>query len=154
MKRRTLTVIFFTLALALNGCGQDRSEGMQDGTYTAQMSDYSFGWKEYVTITVKNGGITSTEYNAENASGFIKSWDNAYMNNMKSVTGTYPNEYTRYYAAQLTGQSTLPEIDMLSGASTSGGNFKKLAQSVVEQAIKGDSTIVFVESEPNAQAEE
>ena len=154
MKKRKLTVIFFTLALTLTGCGQKQSEGMQDGTYTAQMSDYSFGWKEYVTITVKNGGITATEYNAENASGFIKSWDNAYMNNMKSVTGTYPNEYTRYYAAQLTGQNSLPEIDMLSGASTSGGNFKKLAQSAVVQAIKGDSTIVYVDSEPDAEAEE
>ena len=75
------------------------------------------------------------------------------MNNMKSVAGTYPNEYTRYYAAQLTGQSTLPEIDTLSGASSSGGNFKKLAQSVVEQAIKGDSTIATVPSDPDAHGE-
>ena len=41
------------------------------------------------------------EYNAENASGFIKSWDNAYMQTMLHAQGTYPNEYTRSYANQL-----------------------------------------------------
>ena len=33
---------------------------------------------------VKGGSIVSVEYNAENPSGFIKSWDNAYMQNMLS----------------------------------------------------------------------
>ena len=154
MKKQFVILLLCVLfAMTFCGCGEKKTEGMQDGTYTAQMSDFSFGWKEYVTIAVKNGNITTTEYNAENASGFIKSWDNVYMNNMKSVAGTYPNEYTRYYAAQLTGQSTLPEIDTLSGASSSGGNFKKLAQSVVEQAIKGDSTIATVPSDPDAHGE-
>lgn len=147
MKRWRLAGIGMAAMLMLCACGGE-SEGMKDGSYTAQMSDYDFGWKEYVTINVNHGEITSTEFNAENASGFIKSWDNAYMNNMKPVSGTYPNEYTRFYAAQLTGQSDLPEIDVLTGATSSGDNFKKLAQAVVEQAIKGDSKVVYVESEP------
>lgn len=152
MKRWKIIGILLLLVFVLGGCGDAQPQtGMKDGTYTAQMTDFSFGWKEYVTITVKNGEIVATEYNAENPSGFIKSWDNAYMNNMKTVSGTYPNEYTRYYAAQLTGQKTVPEIDVLTGASTSGNTFKKLAQAVVEQAIKGDSTIVYVESETESE---
>ncbi len=119
---------------------------MQDGTYTAQMEEYSHGWREFVTITVKNGVIVTAEYNAENASGFIKSWDNAYMNNMKTVTGTYPNEYTRYYAAFLYNQKDVPEIDALTGASSSGANFKRLSEAVVNKAKQGDSSIAFVES--------
>lgn len=148
MKGWQITGIFLTLATVFTGCGdvEPRSQ-MQDGSYTAQMSDYSHGWKEYITITVKNGSITSTEYNAENASGFLKSWDNEYMNHMKPVSGTYPNEYTRYYAAQLTGQSSAPEIDTLSGATSSASNFRKLSLAVIEQAVKGDSTIVIVESD-------
>lgn len=152
MKIRKLTGTCLAVALIFFGCGKDTANTadttMQDGSYTAQMSDFSHGWKEYVTITVKNGAIVTTEFNAENASGFIKKWDNAYMQNMKSVTGTYPNEYTRYYAAQLTGQSELPEIDGLTGATSSGNNFKKLSKAVVEQAIKGDSQVVFVKTEP------
>lgn len=138
--------LFLACAFFLSGCGAEQAKGLQDGNYTAQMSEYSHGWREYVTITVKNGEIVSTEYNAENASGFIKSWDSAYMNNMKSKMGTYPNEYTRYYAAQLTGQKSAPEIELLAGATSSGGNFKKLALAVVEQAEKGDSALAVVES--------
>lgn len=147
MKKCKMAVLLLAFVFILGGCGAKGQEtGMQDGSYTAQMSDYSFGWKEYVTITVKNGEIVTTEYNAENASGFIKSWDNAYMNNMKSVSGTYPNEYTRYYAAQLTGQTSVPEIETLTGATSSGANFRLLAQAVVEQALAGDSTVAIVES--------
>lgn len=147
MRKWKMAGVLLMMVLVLGGCGEASMQiGMQDGSYTAQMSDYSFGWKEYVTITVKNGVIVTTEFNAENASGFIKSWDNAYMNNMKPVSGTYPNEYTRYYAAQLTGQSDMPEIEVMSGATSSGNNFQRLAQAVVERAFEGDSTIAVVET--------
>lgn len=147
MKYKIITGILVVSVLLLAGCGEKQdSSSMQDGTYTAQMEDYSHGWREFVTITVKNGVIVTAEYNAENASGFIKSWDNAYMNNMKTVTGTYPNEYTRYYAAFLYDQKDVPEIDALTGASSSGANFKRLSEAVVNKAKQGDSSIAFVES--------
>ena len=107
------------LVVLLAGCGKTE-EGLQDGYYTAQASEYNFGWKEYVTIMVKGGSIVSVEYNAENASGFIKSWDNAYMQNMLHSNGTYPNEYTR--------------------------SFQTLTVAVVEQARKGDSEVVLVDT--------
>ncbi|MCI8941003.1 MAG: FMN-binding protein [Dorea sp.] len=137
--------ILALLAMLFTGCG--KTEGLQDGYYTAQASEYSHGWKEYVTIMVKGGSIVSVEYNAENASGFIKSWDNAYMQTMLHVQGTYPNEYTRYYAAQLLEGQGEGEIDALSGATSSYGSFQKLAAAVIEQARKGDSEIVFVDTE-------
>ena len=95
---------------------------------------------------VKGGSIVSVEYNAENASGFIKSWDNAYMQNMLHSNGTYPNEYTRYYAAQLLEGQGEGEIDALSGASSSYSSFQKLSVAVVEQARKGDSVVVLVDT--------
>jgi len=144
MKQLKKVGLLLICMLILTGCGKEEESKMIDGTYTAQMADYSYGWREYVTITVKNNVIIAAEYNAENASGFIKSWDNTYMNNMKPVTGTYPNEYTRLYAAQLTGQSKAPTIDTVSGASRSGENFKRLSVAVVNQALKGDSTIAIV----------
>ena len=133
------------LAMLFAGCG--KTEGLQDGYYTAQASEYSHGWKEYVTIMVKGGSIVSVEYNAENASGFIKSWDNAYMQTMLHAQDTYPNEYTRYYAAQLLEGQGEGEIDALSGATSSYDSFQKLAAAVIEQARKGDSEIVFVDTE-------
>ena len=138
-----LLSLLMTAAL-LTACGGQA--GLQDGYYTAQMSQFSHGWKEYITILVKGGSIISVEYNAENASGFIKSWDNAYMQNMLHSNGTYPNEYTRYYAGQLLEGQGEGAIDAISGASSSHGTFQMLAQAVLEQARKGDSSIVTVEA--------
>lgn len=144
MKRILCSVLMALLLLPLAACGS--KAGLQDGYYTAQADQFSHGWKEYVTIMVKGGSIVSVEYNAENASGFIKSWDNAYMQNMLHAQGTYPNEYTRNYAGQLlAGQGEAP-IDALTGATSSHGSFQKLAAAVLEQARKGDSHTVFVDT--------
>ena len=142
--KRILTVFFCLLLMAsmLTACGGGTE--LQDGYYTAQASEFSHGWKEYITILVKGGEIISVEYNAENASGFIKSWDNAYMQTMLHSNGTYPNEYTRYYAGQLLEGQGEGNIDAISGATSSHESFQKLAQAVLEQARKGDSSVVIV----------
>ena len=126
----------------LGGCG--RNDKMKDGFYTAEMSDYSHGWKEYLCIMVKDGIIVYAEFNAKNQSGYIKAWDNAYMQNMVSVSGTYPNEYTRNYVAQLIEVQNPKNIDAISGASNSGSNFIKLATAVINQAIEGDAATIVV----------
>jgi len=137
----TLLIAAFTLS----GCGS--KETMEDGYYTAEMSDYSYGWKEYICILVKDNKIVSVEFNAKDSSGYIKAWDNAYMKNMYPVSGTYPNEYTRYYAAELIEQQNDSGVDTLSGASTSGNNFNRLVAAAIEQAKKGESDTVQVEAE-------
>ena len=145
MKRIKICILSFLLMAAfLTGCGDQT--GLQDGYYTAQAADFSHGWKEYITIMVKGGSIVSVEYNAENPSGFIKSWDNAYMQTMLHSNGTYPNEYTRYYANQLLEGRRDDDIDALSGATSSYGSFQKLSEAVLEQARKGDSDIVVVDT--------
>lgn len=143
MKRIAAVLLSMLLtASLLAGCGSRTS--LQDGYYTAQASEFVHGWKEYITILVKGGKIISVEYNAENASGFIKSWDTAYMQTMLHINGTYPNEYTRYYAGQFLEGQGQGKIDAITGASTSHGTFQILSQAVLEQARKGDSSIVVV----------
>ncbi|MCI9179199.1 MAG: FMN-binding protein [Lachnospiraceae bacterium] len=145
MKR--IVAIFLSLLLMmslLTACGDQPR--LQDGYYTAQAEEFNYGWKEYITILVKGGNIVSVEYNAENASGFIKSWDNAYMQTMLHSDGTYPNEYTRYYANQLLEGQGEGSIDAITGASSSHASFQILAQAVLEQARKGDSSIVFIDT--------
>ena len=144
MKRILRAVLLLVLMLSLTACGEQ--SGLQDGYYTAQASEFSHGWKEYITIMVKGGSIVSVEYNAENASGFIKSWDNTYMQTMLHAQGTYPNEYPRYYAGQLLAGQGEEKIDALTGATSSYGSFQKLAVAVIEQAKQGDSSIVIVDT--------
>ena len=144
MKRIWSLILVLLFLVSLTACTE--KTGLQDGYYTAQAAEFNHGWKEYITIMVKDGSIVSVEYNAMNASGFIKSWDNAYMQNMLHATGTYPNEYTRYYAGQLLeGQGEDP-IDALSGATSSFTSFGKLSEAVLEQAKKGDSGIMLVDT--------
>ena len=67
------------------------------------------------------------------------------MQTMRQGVGTYPNEYTRYYANQLLEGQGESGIDALTGATSSHGTFQVLAQAVLEQARKGDSSIVLVD---------
>lgn len=144
MKRMFSIVLILACMMSLTACGDQT--GLQDGYYTAQAAEFSYGWKEYITIMVKGGSIVSVEYNAENPSGFIKSWDNTYMQTMLHAQGTYPNEYTRYYAGQLLEGQGEGEIDALTGATSSWGSFQKLAVAVIEQARQGDSSIAIVDT--------
>ena len=144
MKRIFAILLSLLLTVSLvTACGNQAE--LQDGYYTAQVSEFSHGWKEYITILVKGGSIVSVEYNAENASGFIKSWDNTYMQTMLHANGTYPNEYTRYYAGQLLEGQGEGGINAIAGASSSHGTFQMLVQAVLEQARKGDSSIMLVD---------
>lgn len=144
MKRVLSLALICVLIMSLTACSEKTE--LQDGYYTAQASEFNHGWKEYITIMVKGGSIVSVEYNAENARGFIKSWDNAYMQTMLHSNGTYPNEYTRYYAGQLLEDQNEDEIDALTGATSSYTSFQKLSKAVLEQARKGDSSMVFVDT--------
>lgn len=136
-----ITSLFLT---ALTSCRA--GDKMKDGYYTAEMTDFSYGWKEYVCILVKNDKIVSAEFNAKNESGFIKAWDNEYMRNMEPVSKTYPNKYTREYVQQLIDGQKDTKVDMITGASSSGENFEKLVAAVIEQAKKGDSSVARVQS--------
>ncbi len=142
MRRRIIIPFLLTAMVLLSGCGADT---MKDGYYTAEMEEFSHGWKEYVCIQVKDNTIVSAEFNAKDASGFVKSWDNEYMRNMGLVDGTYPNRYTREYVKQLMEQQKDIKVELLTGATHSGDNFAKLVPAVIEQARKGDSNVVQVE---------
>lgn len=137
-----LVLCTFLCAPILSGCS-DKNH-LKDGFYTAEMSEYSHGWKEYLCIMVKSGQIVYAEFNAKDPSGYIKAWDNAYMQNMSAVEGTYPNEYTRNYTAQLIAAQSPDGVDAVSGASHSGSNFLKLAQAVIDQAAAGNPETVAV----------
>ncbi len=143
MKRKFIFLFIVAVSICFSGCGSKTK--MNDGFYTAEMSEYSHGWKEYLCIMVKNDKIVYAEFNAKNSSGYIKSWDNAYMENMGTVSGTYPNEYTRYYVAQLIESQSPEGVDILTGASSSGNNFSKLSTAVINQAVAGNPDVALVE---------
>lgn len=131
--------------LFLTAC-QSGERAMQDGFYSAQAAELDeHGWKEYITIYVSNGTIVTVDYNAKNASGFIKSWDMAYMTTMNAVDKTYPNKYTREYAEALVDRQDPNRIDVITGATHSHHSFQLLAQAAINQAYVGDKNVIYVD---------
>ena len=143
MKKIIISLLTVVMLFSLSSCVKEQE--LKDGYYTAHMDGYDegHGWQEFVTICVSNGEIVTVEYNAAAETGFIKSWDIAYMRNMNPLQGTYPNNYTRRYAAQfLEKQSS--DIDIITGATSSGKNFKVLTEALLEKAKEGDSSVAIV----------
>lgn len=131
-------------ALLLCGCAGDTGT-LYDGYYTAEAAEFdNYGWKEYVTVCISNRRIVSVEYDARNASGFIKSWDMDYMRVMNETDGTYPNEYVRKYAERLVDKQHPERVDAVTGATHSHASFQLLAAACLEQANTNGSNIVYV----------
>ena len=121
-------------------------ESIRDGYYTAEAKYFNEdGWKEFVTIFVSGGKITTVEYNAKNSSGFLRSWDMDYMRVMNESVGTYPNAYTRIYAADLLAKQDSEKIEAVPGATRSYHKFKELAAAVTRKTKEGDASVAFVE---------
>jgi major membrane immunogen (membrane-anchored lipoprotein) len=153
MKKLAWLIPLLLSATLLLGCA-DGFVAMRNGYYTAEAKAFDdHGWQEYVTIYVANNRIVTVEYNARNASGFIKSWDQDYMRVMNAVDGTYPNEYTRYYASQLLDTQDPEAVDAISGATNSYQSFKALAAAAIEHARVGDTEISLVDLESAHAAE-
>lgn len=141
---RTLLALIL-MAATFCACANTRPSDLKDGYYSAEAATYDeHGWKEFVTIFVSNSRIAAVEYNAQNASGFIKSWDNEYMRVMNQINGTYPNKYARAYAADLLFRQNPSKVDTIAGATHSCISFKLLAEAAIEQARTGDKNVASV----------
>ena len=144
-----LTVLFSTLFFtSCEGSVNSNAGRLIEGHYTAEAAEFdSFGWKEFLVISVSGGKVILAEYDAYNPSGFLKSWDMDYMRVMNAANGAYPCAYTRFYASQFLDKQGVEGIDAVSGASKSFESFKKLAEAVLESAREGDRKTVLVHFE-------
>lgn len=134
--------IFFIIAVIIGGVCSCSAGGnyLQDGYYSAESTDFDhYGWKEYITICVSGGRIILVEYDAYNASGFLKSWDMDYMRVMNAANGIYPSAYARNYGGKLLANQNANDISHLSGATYSHRTFMQLAEAVLAQAHQGDN---------------
>lgn len=107
-----------------------------DGTYRAEASEFSHDWKEYVVITVKDGKLTSVEFDAENkAKDAKKSDDEAYKQTMidgNKANGkpeTYPEKFYKELSDSLMNASgDVDKVETVAGATTSSNSFRALAR--------------------------
>jgi major membrane immunogen (membrane-anchored lipoprotein) len=148
MKKRVLGVILVSTFSIVVSCVNSSSH-LKDGYYTAECSEYDeYGWKPFMTICINNGIISQVEFNAKDIAGFIKSWDMNYMRIMNAASGTYPNEFSRFYASQFIEDQNADSIDVLTGATDSWHHFLLLAQAVLENAKNGVTSVAVVPAKP------
>lgn len=148
---RGLAALGLALALGLapaGGCGNtsDSATAFQEGYYTAEATSFdSLGWKRFISIYVNQDRIVTVEYNAKNASGFLRSWDMDNMRLINSESGTYPNKYIRSYAGDLLNRQDPALVDPVPGAVKYLKSFQLLAEAAIGRARKGDKNVAFVE---------
>lgn len=141
-----LSLLALLPPVLLTACSSPGAGTMHDGYYTAEAAEFdAHGWKEYITIYVKNNKIITVDYEAKNPSGFIKSWDLDYMRVMNAVSGTYPNEYVRLYSEALLSSQDPAAVDVVTGATHSHHTFQLLADAAIALARSGETNVAYVD---------
>ena len=142
------TVIMFVVTLC--GCQNTGDQTLTDGTYRAEMSAESHGYKDYVEITVTGGKIDAVVFDAVAADGKRKSEDDEYKNAMiagnrnAGVAETYPAVYMKQLADQLLETQKIDQVDTVAGATTSSDDFKTLVQALMGNLKSGNTQTVVV----------
>ncbi len=126
-----------------------------DGTYRAEMSTFSHGWKDYVVLTVKDGKVTIDEYDSFNETDNtkLKSKDADYKESMSAgnkkngMPETYPEKYSKELVDSFNNANgDVTKVENVAGATSSSNNFKLLVgQLLKSNAATGDTTTLVVE---------
>ncbi|MFA5570560.1 MAG: FMN-binding protein [Sphaerochaetaceae bacterium] len=129
---------FFRLAQVALAQGPVGSGSYANGAYYASAADFHEGWKDYVSVTVVNGFISSVNWNAVNEEGVDKkSYDRAGNYNMMKFGGAIADWYEQAEAAELYVVKTQNtdvalnadgSTDEISGATISVDGFVELLQ--------------------------
>lgn len=95
-----------------------------DGTYKAEGTADTYGWKAFVELEVKDAKISSVNFDYDNA-GKMKSEDAEYKANMEA-TGTSPDVFIPEYEKQLLEKQDITAVDGVAGATQSFNDFTTL----------------------------
>ena len=142
------------LALALGagmlaGCGGPKKKAFLDGEYRAEFADFdSYGYKDFVELTVKDGLVTEVYYNGINADGHLKTEDLKYESDMQSLQDTWPVKYSTDLENQYLESQGIEGVDALAGATYSSDAFRTLMTGLEEQMAAGDTATLVLENIP------
>ncbi len=146
MNKKVLALLSSVVLTAgmLVGCG---SKGMKDGSYKSEFDTFDdHGWKGQVEITVADGKITDAKFDYVNESGDLKSKDAEYQEKMTKVSGIGPVEFSTQYAEALVEKQDPATVDAITGATTSGDDFKLLADAAIQHANGGKTETAVVKA--------
>lgn len=118
----------------------------KDGTYKAEYDKFDErGWKATVTVEVKDGKVTKADFTSVNQENKQKRDDEGYNKSMEEKSKTSPKKYEGELAKKLVEKQDPSKVDVVTGATHSTDDFKKLATAALENAKKGDTATAKVE---------
>ncbi|HOA82323.1 MAG TPA: FMN-binding protein [Defluviitaleaceae bacterium] len=147
---KKIIVLCLVLALSLSvlgGCNTGNKSGTndndgtttevsyKDGTYTAEGDDFDdHGWKPVISIEVKDGKITTVDYDEVNENGDSKETNEEYNQNMKDKSGIGPAEAIPQLEEALVEKQAVDSVDTVTGATSTSNSFKAIANKALETA--------------------
>lgn len=147
MKKKFFALILSTLvASSFVACGASNDSKLKDGDYTVETSKADdHGYKAKLSIKVSDGKITEAKYNEFNGeTNAMKREDKDYNEKMTRVSGIGPAEYEpQLEKALIEKQSS--DIDVITGATSSSNQFKKLAEKILKNAEEGKTEATLVD---------
>lgn len=115
-----------------------------DGTYKAEYADFDeYGWKETVTVKIKNGKVEVTNFDAisKDDEKKKKSGDEDYAAKMKEKAGIAPTEaFEKLMKNFESADNDVTKIENVAGATVSSNDFKLLVGEILATTARYGAT--------------
>ena len=145
MKKLFAVALSLALVLSLVACGG--TSKIKDGTYKAEMSDAvaeaSYGWRDTLTVTYKDGKVSDLDFDSFDADGNRKSEATAEAYPMDPA----PSAWMPQLEENLKATTDPDKVAAVAGATNSSNNAKLLYKAVIEKANAGDTTTAVVDAD-------
>ncbi len=135
--KKTICLICIIFAVAmLASCGS----GINDGTYSAQMSEPSEGYTDMLSITYSGGSVSDAVFESIHEDGALKS---------ETTFETYPmtphpSEWIPQLSENVKNADNADDIEMIAGVTISSNNAKAMMMAIEEKAKAGDTNTAMV----------
>ncbi len=147
-KAGALVLSFMFLFVFATGCATTKKQ-FQDGVYRAEVAEFdSYGYKDFLVVTVKDGLITDVEFSSFDKDGNSIIDDEKYRTDMEDYADTYPEKYAADLSNQLLEAQDIAQVETVAGATYSSNSFKALFQALIKNMETGDTTTVIVANVP------
>ena len=145
MKKMMLFLLSACMMLSLVACGGSK---IADGTYSAELSDAAaeanHGWKDFLTITYKDGEMVDVQFDAKDADGNLKTES---TNPENYPMDPQPSVWMPQLEENIKATSNPDKVAAVAGATTGSNHAKELYRAVLEKAKAGDTSVAVIDVE-------
>jgi major membrane immunogen (membrane-anchored lipoprotein) len=137
-------ILVAVFAMVFTACEKDDENDNMfvDGTYYAEQSEFSHGWKAFVEAEIQDDELVAVDFDYFDADGGLKS---------ETTVENYPMDphpttwLPQYEAALLAADiSSFTEVDVITGATGAWGNVNALMTAILDAAEDGNTADLIV----------